>query len=667
MKRSLRLLSMCLTLSLLTSTGYAKNFSDTEKVEGHGPNAGLVFDPNKDYDKDGLSNAQEDKLGLFILEADTDFDSFPDNEENQKYGTDPTKADTDGDGLDDQVEVEDFHTDPLNPDQNNDGILDGAEERTVQIPENKFGITGTVTGTGPILRQFLIKENPIIMLNQVSSLKTVYLSTKNKDLRFNISIPYDEDATKVKDPKLFTYDFGMGKVKPVEKVKSAKGKFEADLIGGGVLLVASDSQFKQSIPQNIPEKDIRKEKPKGKVKIANFPGLEIDAERIKDKPKKSDLIVELDPSLEEIPETGVISFEETKQKEGKSKTYQALYKVNKFYSDGTNNIVTLSAITTESGNTPAIMVHGLWGHHGTWGYANSWYNTEPKPKAAGYIATFQTYTGKSYDSYSYSTYSNVDVHKINSTSDYAELGAVLESSHYYTANSDLFAFEYHNELAAHVGEAAQHLKNFISGMKSIGKIGQYQVVNLLAHSKGGLVSRYYIENLSGSSSVKRLITLGTPHFGSSLSTYDDMDRDDSELWNTKTDTDPYCSPFTNQHSYTHYFIFGGFDPGYDKINDKVRGFNFVGWLSGSYDKDVRNRFLNAGISLTYEDITDDVINIDTAMGSDQDPDYNFNLPKIAANDRVYLFHETYGNHSKMRKYPYMDDYVAQMLEGSWDY
>lgn len=38
-------------------------------------------------------------------------------------------------------------------------------------------------------------------------------------------------------------------------------------------------------------------------------------------------------------------------------------------------------------------------------------------------------------------------------------------------------------------------------------------VNLIGHSMGGLVMRYFIEHLGGSSSVRTAITLGTPHRG----------------------------------------------------------------------------------------------------------------------------------------------------------
>jgi len=57
-----------------------------------------------DRDKDGLSDADEAKLG-----------------------TSPTSPDTDADGLFDKEEVQTYHTDPLNPDTDGDGYLDGGE------------------------------------------------------------------------------------------------------------------------------------------------------------------------------------------------------------------------------------------------------------------------------------------------------------------------------------------------------------------------------------------------------------------------------------------------------------------------------------------------------------------------------------------------------------
>ncbi len=38
-------------------------------------------------------------------------------------------------------------------------------------------------------------------------------------------------------------------------------------------------------------------------------------------------------------------------------------------------------------------------------------------------------------------------------------------------------------------------------------------IDIVAHSKGGLIARYYVQNLGGSKRVRHLVTLGTPHRG----------------------------------------------------------------------------------------------------------------------------------------------------------
>lgn len=40
--------------------------------------------------------------------------------------------------------------------------------------------------------------------------------------------------------------------------------------------------------------------------------------------------------------------------------------------------------------------------------------------------------------------------------------------------------------------------------------------DLIGHSNGGLVSRYYVENLGGDRHIDKLITIDTPHYGSSM-------------------------------------------------------------------------------------------------------------------------------------------------------
>lgn len=60
---------------------------------------------------------------------------------------------------------------------------------------------------------------------------------------------------------------------------------------------------------------------------------------------------------------------------------------------------------------------------------------------------------------------------------------------------------------------SQRLANTIASVKA--RTGAAKV-DLVAHSMGGLVSRYYIKDMGGSSSVDSLIMMGTPNYGTSL-------------------------------------------------------------------------------------------------------------------------------------------------------
>lgn len=84
-------------------------------------------DGNKDSDGDGLTDAEEAKLGTNPQLKDTDKDGLTDGEEVKQYHTDPLNSDTDFDGLTDGEEVKQYHTDPLNRDTDKGGVSDGHE------------------------------------------------------------------------------------------------------------------------------------------------------------------------------------------------------------------------------------------------------------------------------------------------------------------------------------------------------------------------------------------------------------------------------------------------------------------------------------------------------------------------------------------------------------
>jgi pimeloyl-ACP methyl ester carboxylesterase len=73
--------------------------------------------------------------------------------------------------------------------------------------------------------------------------------------------------------------------------------------------------------------------------------------------------------------------------------------------------------------------------------------------------------------------------------------------------SDLEPFAETNTIA----ENAEILRDYIAGVKR--RTGADQV-DVVAHSMGGLISRYYIDRLMGDRDVERLVMLGTPNGGS---------------------------------------------------------------------------------------------------------------------------------------------------------
>jgi hypothetical protein len=89
-----------------------------------------------DYDKDGLTDAEELEKGTDPIKADTDGDGLNDKAETKtgvyvsasNTGTDPLKADTDGDGRKDGDELNGaVKSDPFNPDSDGDNYKDGEE------------------------------------------------------------------------------------------------------------------------------------------------------------------------------------------------------------------------------------------------------------------------------------------------------------------------------------------------------------------------------------------------------------------------------------------------------------------------------------------------------------------------------------------------------------
>lgn len=73
----------------------------------------------------------------------------------------------------------------------------------------------------------------------------------------------------------------------------------------------------------------------------------------------------------------------------------------------------------------------------------------------------------------------------------------------------LYTIQYSNVVGSNL-QNAQELSAFIDNI--LLETGSQQV-DIVAHSMGGLSSRYYIKNLGGVDKVGSLVTIGTPHHG----------------------------------------------------------------------------------------------------------------------------------------------------------
>ncbi len=116
----------------ITGTDYLDDLShedspSDDKYMTFGLGLSYYFFTNDDFDSDGLTNSEEEKLGTNPYEEDTDSDGLDDGEEVRKYRTNPMDIDTDKDNLSDYEEVNIFKSNPLMADTDSDGLNDGEE------------------------------------------------------------------------------------------------------------------------------------------------------------------------------------------------------------------------------------------------------------------------------------------------------------------------------------------------------------------------------------------------------------------------------------------------------------------------------------------------------------------------------------------------------------
>ncbi len=144
--------------------GYAQidengNKTFPDKIIESGLKLSTYLFGDSDLDNDGISNDDEESLGLNPYSNDSDDDGISDYEEVNVYKTDPLSTDSDKDGVSDHQEIMIFKTNPMISDTDDDGLSD-VDETMIFLtnPREKDsdfdGITDKdeiKTGTNPLL------------------------------------------------------------------------------------------------------------------------------------------------------------------------------------------------------------------------------------------------------------------------------------------------------------------------------------------------------------------------------------------------------------------------------------------------------------------------------------------------------------------------------------
>lgn len=201
---------------------------------------------------------------------------------------------------------------------------------------------------------------------------------------------------------------------------------------------------------------------------------------------------------------------------------------------------------------PTVLLHGRGDNtENTFGLQNvirgkiedAWFDTKPMNSNYG---SSRSEKDQENDDYVYTSVNAQRILRVLKHTDYGPGGSAKLTPKYlgrelvdrgYKENGNLFTFNYANQdmVGLNANRLQSYLNNLAAEMTNLynqknyndfnpllfyptdaaAKSGSYKV-NLIGHSMGGLVSRYYIENLGQSNRVNSLITIDTPHWGSGL-------------------------------------------------------------------------------------------------------------------------------------------------------
>ena len=181
------------------------------------------------------------------------------------------------------------------------------------------------------------------------------------------------------------------------------------------------------------------------------------------------------------------------------------------------------------GKTPVFLIHGRGSHSkATWGINTNISSGQNNHFDSDINA--ESLNGMKYTEYNAHFITSFEPNKGDADAERpCNLGNELLSAG-YKSNINLFVFNYPNEDAVRYSSQKfkAYIENLVYHVRTFGsdemKTGFYESrsdynsndykINIIGHSMGGLIARYYIENLYQDNHVEKLITICTPHWGS---------------------------------------------------------------------------------------------------------------------------------------------------------
>lgn len=224
-------------------------------------------DGTEDADEDGLSNAEESKLGTNPAYEDTDYDFLSDYDEVYTYKTNPTEADTDGDGVVDGTEVSNG-SDPLVEETEfltkvNYGIVD--ESNTVSA---SAVVTTDSVGAGTLeIKEVTHSDNALISSSIPGYLGNAYdFSTEGEFETATLTFEYDTSLGTIGDefqPRIYYVNEETGEFEELENQVVENGKISVTVEHFSTYILLNKVEFDAVWDKEIKPVDYQEDGKKG--------------------------------------------------------------------------------------------------------------------------------------------------------------------------------------------------------------------------------------------------------------------------------------------------------------------------------------------------------------------------------------------------------------------